>query len=199
MSKSKYSINPVDIYNMSTTELKKYIRGASKSLSKKIKAFQKSPYGTWSQTLEYIENSGSLWSTGKSMFATQGLTQSQLMDKAFFVNVLSSFDESPAEFNAEWESNLEYVLEEARRTGKYDEAKEFFSEGNNHEMLKVYFNKKYNLIMQYIGSDEVNRLSKEYGEDAPEFYFEAVLSVLHEVSKSEERRQEFFTKRRRKK
>ena len=199
MSKSKYSINPVDIYNMSTSELRSYIRGASKSLSKKIKAFQKSPYGTWSQTLEYIENSGSLWSTGKSMFATKGLTQSQLMDKAFFVNVLSSFDETPAEFNAEWESNLEYVLNEAQKTGKYEDAKDFFSEGSNHEMLKVYFNKKYDLIMQYIGSDEVNRLSKQYGEDAPEFYFESLLSTLHEVNKSEERRKEFFTKRRRKK
>ena len=197
MKKSKYALNVQDVYKMNEIELKKYIRNASKSLSKKIKSLQKIPYGGWSQTLEYIEQSSSLWSSGKSMFATQGLTTTQLRDKAFFVNVLANIDEQVATFESEMDEQIASLIDNADTPEKKAEVKEYFSSPENFESLRYFAKKHWDRTMQYIGSKEVNRLANEYGEDSMEFYWEYTVRTLHEIGKSRKNRFNFFKKKRR--
>ena len=54
--KSKYIKSPTEFYTMSNTELRQYVRNASKVLTKRISRLKESPFSTFSETLDRWEN-----------------------------------------------------------------------------------------------------------------------------------------------
>lgn len=198
MKKSKYAIDPLEIMQMTDAELKNYIRSASKGMGKKIKAFQAIPYGSASETLSYIANSGSTFLTGASMFATKGLTRAQLQAKAMGVNVVATLGESPEQFKKEADEYITQAIQE------YDEeqrelVREMFLNEANFEMLKDYVNVHMDSIYDLLGSDRVNELGFEYEDEtqAPEFYvkiLEEAMDEFQNVERSE--RTKYFKEKR---
>lgn len=197
MSNSKYSISYPAIWQMSSSELKTYIRSASKTLSKKIKSFQKLPFGMLSETLQYVENANSLWATGKSMFAAKGLTASELRDKAYFVTNLAGIDETASGFERETMEEIYELASLQPDDEGYEETIEYLTDPDNLDKMKYFAELNWNTIMSYIGSDEVNNLGREYEHDPSQFYLEVIQRALDRYEASSEKRYKFYTTHRR--
>lgn len=198
MKKSKYSVDPLELMQMTNDQLRDYIRAASKGMSKRIKAFKAIPYGSASETLSYIENSGNTFRTGGSMFATKGLSRTELQAKAMGVNVLATLGETPTSFKKAADEYITSAIEE------YDEEQreimqEMFLNESNFEMLREYVNVHMDSIYDLLGSDRVNELGMEYEDEerSPEFYvklLEETMDEFQNVERSE--RQKYFKERR---
>lgn len=198
MRKSKYAIDPLEIMRMTDAELKNYIRSASKGMGKKIKAFRAIPYGSASETLLYIDNSGSTFLTGGSMFATKGLTRIQLQAKAMGVNVVATLGETPEQFKKEADEYITRAIQEYEEEQR-ELVREMFLNEANFEMLKDYVNVHMDSIYDLLGSDRVNELGFEYEDEtqAPEFYvriLEEAMDELQNVERSE--RTKYFKEKR---
>ena len=198
MKKSKYAIDPLEIMQMTDQQLRDYIRAASKGMSKRIKAFQAIPYGSASETLSYIANSGNTFRTGKSMFATSGLSRAALQAKAMGVNVIATLGETPASFKREAD---EYITNAINEYDAEQKAlmREMFLNEENFELLRDYVTQHMDSIYDLLGSDRVNELGFEYEDEtrAPEFYvklLEETMDEFQNVERSE--RTKYFKEKR---
>lgn len=199
MKKSKYAVDPLELMQMTDSELKNYIRSASKGLSKKIKAFQAIPYGSASETLSYIANSGNAFRAGKSMFATAGLTRAQLQAKAMGVNVIQTLGETPASFK---QAADQYITEAIEAYTKEQQAliEEMFLNKENFELLRDYVYTHMDSIYDLLGSDRVNELGLEYEDEtqAPEFYIQLLQETMDEFQNVERSERTKYFKEKRK-
>lgn len=198
MKKSKYAIDPLEIMQMTDKQLRDYIRAASKGMSKRIKAFQAIPYGSASETLSYIANSGNTFRTGKSMFATSGLSRAALQAKAMGVNVIATLGETPASFKREADEYITNAINEYDAEQKALMQEMFLNE-ENFELLRDYVTQHIDSIYDLLGSDRVNELGFEYEDEtrAPEFYvklLEETMDEFQNVERSE--RTKYFKEKR---
>lgn len=198
MKKSKYAIDPLEIMQMTDKQLRDYIRAASKGMSKRIKAFRAIPYGSASETLSYIANSGNTFRTGKSMFATSGLSRAALQAKAMGVNVIATLGETPASFKREADEYITNAINEYDAEQKALMQEMFLNE-ENFELLRDYVTQHIDSIYDLLGSDRVNELGFEYEDEtrAPEFYvklLEETMDEFQNVERSE--RTKYFKEKR---
>lgn len=198
MKKSKYAIDPLEIMQMTDKQLRDYIRAASKGMSKRIKAFQAIPYGSASETLSYIANSGNTFRTGKSMFATAGLSRAALQAKAMGVNVIATLGETPASFKKEADEYITNAINEYDAEQKALMQEMFLNE-ENFELLRDYVTQHMDSIYDLLGSDRVNELGFEHEDEtrAPEFYvklLEETMDEFQNVERSE--RTKYFKEKR---
>lgn len=198
MKKSKYAIDPLELMQMTDKQLRDYIRAASKGMSKRIKAFQAIPYGSASETLSYIANSGNTFRTGKSMFATAGLSRAALQAKAMGVNVIATLGETPASFKKEADEYITNAINEYDAEQKALMQEMFLNE-ENFELLRDYVTQHMDSIYDLLGSDRVNELGFEYEDEtrAPEFYvrlLEETMDEFQNVERSE--RTKYFKEKR---
>lgn len=198
MKKSKYAIDPLELMQMTDKQLRDYIRSASKGMSKRIKAFQAIPYGSASETLSYISNSGNAFRTGKSMFATAGLSRAELQAKAMGVNVIATLGETPASFKREADEYITNAINEYDAEQKALMQEMFLNE-ENFELLRDYVTQHMDSIYDLLGSDRVNELGFEYEDEtrAPEFYvklLEETMDEFQNVERSE--RTKYFKEKR---
>lgn len=198
MKKSKYAIDPLEIMQMTDKQLRDYIRAASKGMSKRIKAFQAIPYASASETLSYIANSGNTFRTGKSMFATAGLSRAALQAKAMGVNVIATLGETPASFKREADEYITNAINEYDAEQKALMQEMFLNE-ENFELLREYVTQHMDSIYDLLGSDRVNELGFEYEDEtrAPEFYvklLEETMDEFQNVERSE--RTKYFKEKR---
>lgn len=197
MKKSKYEVNPLDIMKMSTQQLKDYIRGASKSFSKRIKAFESMPYGSASETMQYIEKSGATFAAGKSRFSVAGLTRDELISKAQGLNVIASLNETPAAFQKEVDAQITEMTAGLTSEQAAEVLSDMFLNKANFEMLREYVDIHMDSIYSLISSDRVNELANDYEEDTEEFYTQLMKETIYEYSLVERsRRSEFFREKR---
>ena len=183
---------------MTDKQLRDYIRAASKGMSKRIKAFQAIPYGSASETLSYIANSGNAFRTGKSMFATAGLSRAELQAKAMGVNVIATLGETPASFKREADEYITNAINEYDAEQKALMQEMFLNE-ENFELLRDYVTQHMDSIYDLLGSDRVNELGFEYEDEtrAPEFYvklLEETMDEFQNVERSE--RTKYFKEKR---
>lgn len=198
MKKSKYAVDPLELMQMTDKQLRDYIRAASKGMSKRIKAFQAIPYGSASETLSYIANSGNAFRTGKSMFATAGLSRAELQAKAMGVNVIATLGETPASFKREADEYITNAINEYDAEQKALMQEMFLNE-ENFELLRDYVTQHMDSIYDLLGSDRVNELGFEYEDEtrAPEFYvklLEETMDEFQNVERSE--RTKYFKEKR---
>lgn len=191
---SKYELNPVDIMKMSTPELKDYIRGASKVIGKRIRGLESLPYGAASETLSYINNSGTALKTGKSTFATRGLSRDELLAKANAVNVIASLDETPAAFSKQVDEELKAIFDEETP----DKLLEIFKDEMRFEMLKDYIDVHMDSIYSLLTSERVNELANDYEEQPEEFYTKLLDEALDQYARTEKTHREKYFKEKRK-
>ena len=197
MKKSKYEIDPIALMKMTDAELRAYIRSASKTFSKRIKAFQAIPYGSASETLSYIESSGGiLKSGGKVSFGTKGLSRQQLVAKAMGVNVLANINETPSQFMKDVDEEIKDIV------SNYDPENEeaihdMFYNPDNFEKLREYVNVHIDSIYDLLGSDRVNEFANTYEDDDTAFYAELLKATMEEFQNVEvSERKKFFKEKR---
>lgn len=198
MKKSKYAIDPIALMKMTDSELRSYIRSASKVFDKRIKAFQVIPYGKASETLSYIESSGNTFKSGKSMFATKGLTRSELQAKAMGVNVIATLNETPAQFVKDAEDEIKDVIYDYSPDDE-EAIEDMFYNPDNFEKLRDFINVHIDSIYDLLGSDRVNEFANTY-EDDTAFYAELLKETISEFQNVERtERKKFFKEKRKKK
>lgn len=198
MPKSKYEINPIDIMKMSTDELKAYIRGASKTFSKRISAFERMPYGSASETMSYISQS-SAFTKGKSRFGVAGLTREELIAKAHGVNVIASLNETPAAFKESVREEIDTLIENVNDKS-ISEIEQLFEDKRNFEFIKDFVDIHIDSIYSLISSERINELANDYEEDSEAFYAEVMKETIRKYNKVEkEYRRDFFTEKRKRK
>lgn len=199
MKKSKYAIDPIALMKMTDSELRSYIRNASKVFDKRIKAFQSIPYGKASETLSYIESSGNAFKSGKSMFATKGLTRSELQAKAMGVNVIATLNETPAQFVKDVEEEIKDVIYDYSPEDE-EAIEDMFYNPDNFEKLRDFVNVHIDSIYDLLGSDRVNEFANTYEDDDASFYAELLKETISEFQNVERtERKKFFKEKRKKK
>lgn len=199
MKKSKYAIDPIALMKMTDSELRSYIRSASKVFDKRIKAFQVIPYGKASETLSYIESSGNTFKSGKSMFATKGLTRSELQAKAMGVNVIATLNETPAQFVKDAEDEIKDVIYDYSPDDE-EAIEDMFYNPDNFEKLRDFINVHIDSIYDLLGSDRVNEFANTYEDDDTAFYAELLKETISEFQNVERtERKKFFKEKRKKK
>lgn len=198
MPKSKYEINPIDIMKMSTDELKAYIRGASKTLGKRIKAFESMPYGGASETLTYLGKNAGAFSAGRTRFATRGLSRGELIAKANAVNVLASINETPGAFKKSVREEINTLIQNVDNKS-IKKIQKIFEDKRNFEFVRDFVDIHMDSIYSLISSERINELANKYEEDTEKFYAEVMKETIKKYNKVEKQyRRDFFQEKRKK-
>ena len=171
MKKSKYYIdNPFDVYHMTTSELKKFIRGASKSLSKKISAFRRSPLSKLSSMLQYYDNIEGV--LGESLWKTKGVSRNILEDKVLAISALTEFNETALSVEHDVRESLMtrpfYIPEEIPD----DKVDEYIDKLIDSGVLTAFYDDfeiYHDTVVAIIGSDRIQQIAEIAQDDTAKF------------------------------
>jgi len=172
---SKYDISSKEIFNMSESELKKYIRGAYNSISSKIRRTSKSEYADFSELLSEAESIAKRWGSDKLSSATRGLNKHQLQRRALDLASLFRITETPAQLKQEGYDNIKNFFKEPRFT-------KAFIEGirRNRKILAKIANKNDSFIHDILPSEQI-RAIMETDADDDDKYAELLQAVSDEL------------------
>lgn len=152
MKQSKYIKSPTEIFNMSTNELKDYLRKGWKSISSKIRRIRKSEFADFSELLNELETLQNRWG-GIFTGASKGLTKHSLQRKAVDLASLFNITETPAQLKAEGERNIKNFFKEPRYT------KQFIEHLNrNQKILVKLVNQNDSFIREIVSSDQISEI-----------------------------------------
>ena len=163
MKVSKYAIDPSEIYQMSESELKRYIKGGWKSIGTKIRRTSKSEFADFSELLQDLEEiEGRI---GKLSGATKGLSMKQLRAKAQGINQLFRITETPAQLEREGFDNIKNFFKEPRFTRQFIEGIH-----RNQTILKKLANRNDKFIRDILGSEQIAQIVEESEGDTTKMY-----------------------------
>lgn len=163
MKVSKYAIDPSEIYQMSESELKGYIRGGWKSIGTKIRRTSKSEFADFSELLQDLEEiEGRI---GKLSGASKGLTMKQLRAKAQGINQLFRITETPVQLEREGFDNIKNFFKEPRFTRQFIEGIH-----RNQTILKKLANRNDKFIRDILGSEQIAQIVEESEGDTTKIY-----------------------------
>lgn len=163
MKVSKYAIDPSEIYQMSESELKGYIKGGWKSIGTKIRRTSRSEFADFSELLQDLEEiEGRI---GKLSGATKGLNMKQLRAKAQGINQLFRITETPAQLEREGFDNIKNFFKEPRFTRQFIEGIH-----RNQTILKKLANRNDKFIRDILGSEQIAQIVEESEEDTTKMY-----------------------------
>lgn len=176
---SKYLIDPSEIFNMSTKELKSYIRGASKTLGSRIKRISSSEFSDFSELLNTLEEvEGRI---GKISGATKGLNEAQLRRKAAGFSQLFQITETKGQLESEGYDNIKNFFKEPRFTRRFIEGIH-----RNQKILSKLANKNDKFIRDILGSEQIRQIVEENEGNEPEMYRKLLLATSDELDLWEE-------------
>lgn len=166
---SKYNKDPQELYSMSIPELKTYIRGAYKTMQKKVSRTRKSEFADFSELLNELEEvEGRI---GTLSGGTRGLTEKQIREKAFGLSLLFRITETPAQLEREGFDNIKNFFREPRFTRRFIEGIH-----RNKTILRKLANKNDKFIRDILGSEQVRSIVEE-AESAEEGYRKLLLAT----------------------
>lgn len=154
MQRSKYNVDPQELYDMTIPELKTYIRGAYKTMQKKVKRTQASEFADFSELLNELEEVEQR--IGKLSGGTRGLTEKQIREKAFGLSLLFRITETPAQLEREGFDNIKNFFKEPRFTRRFIEGIH-----RNKTILRKLANKNDKFIRDILGSEQVRAIVEE--------------------------------------
>lgn len=170
--KSKYAVDYSTLRAMSTSEIKQYIRGASKTLQSKVKRLNMSPYAKYSPTLELYNKTTKAGRVFEGGFGTSKKTKAQLNMMANYLNTLLSTIDTP--------KKLEHVGKTSDILDKifdfdtsYADSKDTFDAllQDDLDVVMKYVSNNINEWIAYIGSDGVGDVFnvREYGDTVEQY------------------------------
>lgn len=163
MKISKYAVDPQSIFRMQEADLKKYIRGAWKSIESKIRRTRKSEFADFSELLQEVEDIEGR--VGKLSGATKGLDYLQLRNKALGINQLFRITETPGQLEREGYDNIKNFFKEPRFTRQFIEGIH-----RNKTILRKLANKNDKFIRDILGSEQIAQIVEESADDPTEMY-----------------------------
>lgn len=183
MKVSKYAIDPGQIFSMTETELKGYIKGAWKSIESKIRRTRKSEFADFSELLQEVEDVEGR--VGTLSGASKGLSHKQLQQKAIGINQLFRITETPAQLEREGYDNIKNFFKEPRFTRQFIEGIH-----RNKKILSKLANKNDKFIRDILGSEQIAQIVEE-NEDTTEMYRKLLLATsemldMYETEEKEE-------------
>ena len=168
---SKYSVDPRSLIHYNEQQLKSYIRGALKTLSKKIQRTRQNEYADFSELLDVLDAVSSRWG-GSLTGATKGLSIKDLKRKALDINALFAVPETPSQLQREGVENIANFFKAPRYTRAFIERMH-----RNRAMLKKIVKNNEEFIWNILPSETINRISNEVGDDSTEFYRRLLLET----------------------
>jgi len=179
MRKSQYAIDPSEIYQMSESNLKTYIRSSWKSIESKIRRTKKSEFADFSELLQDLEEiEGRI---GKLSGATKGLNMKQLRNKALGINQLFRITETPAQLQREGFDNIKNFFKEPRFTRQFIEGIH-----RNQKILKKLANRNDQFIRDILGSNEIKQIVEENEGNDTETYRQLLIRTSDRLDMYEE-------------
>ena len=154
MKQSKYILSPDQISKMSDDEMKKYLRSAWKSMSRKVKSFQKSEFADFSELLKQYETLNKRW--GGFSGAHKGLNTDQLRRKVRDMITLFNISETKTELQDEGLRNIKNFFREPRFTKAFINAI-----NNNKKLLSEIANANDKFIHDIMPSDDIKDIFEE--------------------------------------
>jgi len=152
VKQSKYIKAPSEIFNMTTDELKDYLRKGWKTIETKIRRTRKSEFADFSELLNEFETLQNRWG-GIFTGASKGLTKHSLQRKALDLASLFNITETPSQLNAEGERNIKNFFKEPRYT------KQFIEHLNrNQKILAKLVNQNDSFIREIVASDQISEI-----------------------------------------
>lgn len=154
---------------MSIPELKTYIRGAYKTMQKKVSRTRKSEFADFSELLNELEEvEGRI---GRLSGGTRGLSEKQIREKAFGLSLLFRITETPAQLEREGFDNIKNFFREPRFTRRFIEGIH-----RNKTILRKLANKNDKFIRDILGSEQVRSIVEE-ADTAEEGYRKLLLAT----------------------
>ena len=154
---------------MSIPELKTYIRGAYKTMQKKVSRTRKSEVADFSELLNELEEvEGRI---GRLSGGTRGLSEKQIREKAFGLSLLFRITETPAQLEREGFDNIKNFFREPRFTRRFIEGIH-----RNKTILRKLANKNDKFIRDILGSEQVRSIVEE-ADTAEEGYRKLLLAT----------------------
>lgn len=184
MKNSKYAVDPQEVFMMSETELKEYIRKGWKSIESKVRRTRKNEYADFSELLQDLDEiEGRI---GKLSGAVKGLNQKQLRQKALGINQLFRITETPAQLNREGFDNIRNFFKEPRFTRQFIEGIH-----RNQNMLRKLANKNDKFIRDILGSEQIAQIVEENEGNDSDTYRKLLLATsdvldMYETEEKEE-------------
>lgn len=179
MRKSQYAIDPSEIYQMSESNLKTYIRSSWKSIESKIRRTKKSEFADFSELLQDLDEiEGRI---GKLSGATKGLNMKQLRNKALGINQLFRITETPAQLQREGFDNIKNFFKEPRFTRQFIEGIH-----RNQKILKKLANRNDQFIRDILGSNEIKQIVEENEGNDTETYRQLLIRTSDRLDMYEE-------------
>lgn len=184
MKKSKYAVDPQEVFMMSEQDLKQYIKKGWKSIESKIRRTSKSEYADFSELLQDLEEIEGR--VGKLSSVTKGLTQKQLRQKAMGINQLFRITETPSQLEREGFDNIRNFFKEPRFTRQFIEGIH-----RNQTMLKKLANKNDKFIRDILGSEQIAQIVEENEGNDSDTYRKLLLATsdvldMYETEEKEE-------------
>lgn len=168
--KSKYAVDPKEIYKMSESELKVYIRDGWKSIDSKIRRTKKNEFADFSELLHDLEEIEGR--TGKLSGATRGMNTKQLRMKALGINQLYRITETPGQLQREGYDNIMNFFKEPRFTKQFIEGIH-----RNQTILRKLANKNDKFIRDILGSEQIAQIVEENEGNDTETYRKLLLAT----------------------
>lgn len=179
MRKSQYAIDPSEIYQMSESDLRTYVRSSWKSIESKIRRTKKSEFADFSELLQDLEEiEGRI---GKLSGATKGLNMKQLRNKALGINQLFRITETPAQLQREGFDNIKNFFKEPRFTRQFIEGIH-----RNQKILKKLANRNDQFIRDILGSNEIKQIVEENEGNDTETYRQLLIRTSDRLDMYEE-------------
>lgn len=170
--KSKYSVDYSTLRAMSQTDLKKYIRGASKVLQSRIKRLSNSPYSNYSPTLGAWEKNTKTGGVFEGGFGTKGKSKAQLNKMANYLNTMISTSDTPKSL-AHLGQTTEILDKIFDYNTSYADSKDTYDAllKADLDIVMKYVSNNINEWIAYIGSDGVGDVFnvREYGTDVEQY------------------------------
>lgn len=186
MRRSKYNVDPQELYDMTIPELKTYIRGAYKTMQKKVKRTQASEFADFSELLNELEEVEQR--IGKLSGGTRGLTEKQIREKAFGLSLLFRITETPAQLEREGFDNIKNFFKEPRFTRRFIEGIH-----RNKTILRKLANKNDKFIRDILGSEQVRAIVEE-NEKTEDVYRKLLLATSDTLDLYDEEEKEEVVK-----
>lgn len=172
---SKYDVSPKQIFKMSESELKTYIRGAYKSIESKLRRTANSEYADFSELLSEAEAIAKRWGQNKISSATKGLDKWHLQSRALDLASLFRITETPAQLEQEGYNNIKNFFKEPRFT-------KAFINGirKNRKILAKIANKNDTFIHDILPSEQIKAIMSTEADDEDK-YAELLQAVSDEL------------------
>lgn len=185
--KSKYAVDPSQIFRMEEDDLKKYIRQGYKTIESKIRRTKRNEFADFSELLQDLEMiEGRI---GHLSGAVRGLTTQQLRNKALGISQLFRINETPAQLEREGYDNIKNFFREPRFTRRFIEGIH-----RNQTMLKKLANKNDKFIRDILGSEQIAQIVEENEGDDQEMYRKLLLATSDVLDMYEDEEKEEIVK-----